>query len=87
MASETLVLNGDIALKVQQRVQSGRFCSSDDVVAAALDALDLKESEDEEKIVALRKAIDEGFASGIAPGSIDEVFERAKQRALTGIAS
>ncbi len=78
MEGETLVLNADLAQKVQQRVQSGRFGSPDDVVAAALHALELQESDDTEKVIALSQAIDDGLASGIAePGAFARVRARA----------
>jgi antitoxin ParD1/3/4 len=53
---------------VLARVANGQYESVSEVVRAGLRSLDREEREYEEKLAALRNAIDEGDASGIAEG-------------------
>ena len=52
------------------KVESGRYENASEVVRAALRTLERDEQEYEAKLAALRAAIDEGDASGIAKGNI-----------------
>lgn len=62
---------------VTTRVKSGRYENASEVVRTALRSLEREEREDRAKLAALRAAIAEGDASGVAePGSFDRV--RAK---------
>ena len=61
---------------VQEKVHSGRYEDASDVVRAALRTLERQEQQYEVKLAALRAAIDEGDASGIAEG---DVFGRVRQ--------
>jgi antitoxin ParD1/3/4 len=55
------------------KVESGEYANASEVMRTALRLLEKEEREYEEKMAALRTAINEGLASGIAePG----VFER-----------
>jgi antitoxin ParD1/3/4 len=62
---------------VSSRIESGRYESASEVVRAALRTLEREELEHEAKVVALRSAIDEGEASGIAA---DGVFARVRRK-------
>jgi antitoxin ParD1/3/4 len=54
---------------VLTKVKSGRYENASEVVRAALRTLERDEQEYEAKLIALRAAIDEGDASGIAAGN------------------
>lgn len=62
---------------VATRVKSGRYENASEVVRAGLRALKQTELEDRAKLEALRAAIDEGDASGVADG---DSFERVLGR-------
>jgi len=53
---------------VLEKVESGRYENASEVVRAALRTLEREEREHEAKLAALRAAIDEGDASGVAEG-------------------
>jgi antitoxin ParD1/3/4 len=61
---------------VLKKVQTGRYENASEVVRAALRTLEREERHYEAKLTALRSAIDEGDASGIAEGN---VFERVRK--------
>jgi antitoxin ParD1/3/4 len=61
---------------VLQKVESGRYENASEVVRAALRPLEREEQQDEAKLAALRAAIDEGDASGLAEGN---VFDRVRK--------
>ena len=54
---------------VASRIEEGRYGNASEVVRAALRTLEREEREFEVKLAALRTAIDEGDASGIARGN------------------
>jgi antitoxin ParD1/3/4 len=54
---------------VLAKVKTGRYENASEVVRAALRTLEREEWEYEAKLAALRAAIDEGDASGIAKGN------------------
>jgi antitoxin ParD1/3/4 len=60
---------------ILDKVKTGRYENASEVVRAALRSLERDEREYEEKLAALRAAIDEGDASGIAEG---DVFARLR---------
>ena len=65
-----------------QKVESGRYENASEVVRTALRALEREERQYEAKLAALRAAIDEGYASGIAKGNpFDRVRKALKLRA------
>ncbi len=78
MAKHTSISIGDhFARFVNQQVKSGRFGTASEVVRAGLRLLE----EEEQKMAALRKALDEGEQSGIANDySLGRVLERARRR-------
>jgi antitoxin ParD1/3/4 len=61
---------------VASRVKSGNYANASEVVRSALRLLERDEREYEEKIAALRTAIQEGDAGGAVDGEefFDEVF-------------
>lgn len=61
---------------VATKVKSGRYENASEVVRAGLRTLEREERQYEAKLVALRAAIDEGDASGIAKGN---VFRRVRK--------
>jgi len=61
---------------VLEKVQTGRYENASEVVRAALRTLEREERLYEAKLAALRAAIDEGDASGIAEG---DVFRRVRK--------
>ena len=75
MPTRNVSLTKELDRFVNSRIKSGRYESASEVVRAALRTLEREEREYEEKLAALRKAIDEGDASGIATG---DVFARIR---------
>jgi antitoxin ParD1/3/4 len=55
---------------VAKKVRTGRYENASEVVRAGLRTLEREEQEHEAKLAALRTAIDEGDASGIAKGNV-----------------
>ncbi|HEV2989738.1 MAG TPA: type II toxin-antitoxin system ParD family antitoxin, partial [Candidatus Angelobacter sp.] len=62
---------------VIKKVKTGRFENASEVVRAGLRSLEREEREYEAKLAALRSAIDDGDASGIATG---DVFARVRRK-------
>jgi len=62
---------------IARSVKRGRYANASDVVRSALRLLEQEEREFEEKMAALRKAIQEGLDSGVAePGIFDRIRKR-----------
>lgn len=55
---------------VAKKVKAGRYENASEVLRAALRSLEREEREYESKLAALRAAIDEGDASGVAKGNV-----------------
>lgn len=73
MPTRNVSLTKELDQFVASRVEGGQYANASEVMRSALRLLEKEEREYEEKLAALRAAIDEGLASGIAePG----VFER-----------
>jgi antitoxin ParD1/3/4 len=62
---------------VAKKIKTGRYENASEVVRAALRILEREEQQYEAKLAALRAAIDDGMASGIASG---DVFRRVRKR-------
>ena len=77
MPTRNVNLTPELDRFVLTRVESGRFDNASEVVRAALRTLEREERVFEAKLAALRTAIDEGDASGIAVGNS---FDRVRQR-------
>jgi len=76
MATRNVNLTDELDRFVLKKVKSGRYENASEVVRAALRTLEREEQQYEAKLAALRTAIDEGDASGIAQG---DVFERVRK--------
>jgi antitoxin ParD1/3/4 len=76
MPVDNLNLSAELESLVLAKVESGRYQNAADVIGAALRTLDREEREYDAKLAALRAAIDEGDASGVAEGS---AFDRVRQ--------
>jgi antitoxin ParD1/3/4 len=73
MPTRNVNLTKELDQFVSSRVEGGRYANASEVMRTALRLLEREEREYEEKLAALRTAIADGLASGIAePG----VFER-----------
>jgi antitoxin ParD1/3/4 len=77
MSTHTVILTDDLERFVLDQVQSGRYANEGEVIRVALKMLQREEHEYEAQVAALRGAIAEGDASGIAEGN---VFERVRQK-------
>ena len=76
MPTRNVNLTDELDHFVLAKVESGRYENASEVVRAALRTLEREEQQYEAKLAALRAAIDEGDASGIAEGNS---FERVRQ--------
>ena len=70
MPTRNVNLTQELDRFVLSRVKSGRFENASEVVRAGLRTLEREERLYEAKLKALRAAIDEGDASGIAEGDV-----------------
>ncbi len=75
MPTRNVNLTDELDRFVLAKIASGRYENASEVVRAALRALEREEQEYEAKLVALRAAIDDGDASGVAKGN---PFERVR---------
>jgi len=76
MPTRNVSLTDELDRFLLEKVESGRYENVSEVVRAALRILEREEQEYEAKLAALRAAIDEGDASGVATGN---VFSRVRQ--------
>ena len=76
MPARNVNLTDELDSFVLAKVESGRYENANEVVRAALRTLEREEQQYEAKLAALRTAIDEGDASGVAVGNS---FERVRQ--------
>ena len=76
MPTRNVNLTNELDRFVLKKVQSGRYENASEVVRAALRTLEREEQQYQAKLAALRTAIDEGDASGVAKGN---VFERVRK--------
>jgi len=77
MPTRNVNLTAELDRFVLERVESGRYENASEVVRAALRTLEREEQQYEAKLAALRRAIDEGDASGGAEGN---VFARVREK-------
>ncbi len=77
MPTRNVNLTDELDQFVLAKVESGRYENASEVVRAALRILEREEQRYEAKLAALRTAIDEGDASGIAE---ENVFERVREK-------
>ncbi len=76
MPTRNVNLTEELDRFVVKKVKSGRYENASEVVRAALRTLEREEQQYEAKLAALRSAIDEGDASGVAE---DNVFARVRE--------
>jgi len=76
MPTRNVNLTDELDRFVLKKVKSGRYENASEVVRAALRTLEREEQQYEAKLAALRLAIDEGDASGVAAGN---VFARVRE--------
>lgn len=76
MPTRNVNLTDELDRFVLDKVESGRYENASEVVRAALRTLEREEQQYDAKLAALRAAIDEGDASGIAEG---DVFARVRE--------
>jgi antitoxin ParD1/3/4 len=77
MPTRNVSLTKELDQFVAAKVEAGLYANASEVMRTALRLLEKEEREYEEKIAALRAAIDQGLASGIAkPG----VFSRIRKK-------
>ena len=77
MPTRNVNLTDELDHFVLEKVESGRYENASEVVRAALRTLEREEQQYEAKLAALRPAVDEGDASGIADSN---VFERVREK-------
>ncbi|HEX4321854.1 MAG TPA: type II toxin-antitoxin system ParD family antitoxin [Acidobacteriaceae bacterium] len=77
MPTRNVNLTEELDSFVLSKVKDGRYENASEVVRASLRLLEREEREYEAKLTALRAAIEEGMASGIAEG---DVFARLRQK-------
>ena len=76
MPTRNVNLTAELDRFVATKVKSGRYENASEVVRAGLRTVEREEQQYEAKLAALRAAIDEGDASGIAEGN---VFSRVRK--------
>ena len=76
MPTRNVNLTDELDRFVLDKVESGRYENASEVVRAALRTLEREEQQYAAKLAALRTAIDEGDASGVAEG---DVFGRVRK--------
>lgn len=70
MPTRNVNLTDELDRFVLDKVKSGRYENASEVVRAALRTLEREEQQYEAKLAALRAAINEGDASGVAAGNV-----------------
>jgi antitoxin ParD1/3/4 len=76
MPTRNVNLTDELDRFVLKKIKTGRYENASEVVRAALQTLEREEQEHAAKLTALRSAIDEGDASGVAAG---DVFARVRK--------
>jgi antitoxin ParD1/3/4 len=76
MPTRNINLTAELDRFVATKIKSGRYENASEVVRAGLRNLERDERQYELKLAALRAAIDEGDASGVAEGN---VFRRVRK--------
>lgn len=77
MPTRNVNLTDELDRFVATKVESGRYENASEVVRAGLRSLEREEQQHEARLAALRVAIEEGDASGIAEGN---VFARVRKK-------
>jgi antitoxin ParD1/3/4 len=77
MPTRNVNLTNNLDHFIARKVKSGRYENASEVVRAGLRTLEREEQQYEAKLAALRAAIDEGDASGVARGNVFGRVRRA----------
>jgi antitoxin ParD1/3/4 len=77
MPTRNVNLTPELDTFIASKIEDGRYENASEVVRAALRTLEREENTYNAKLAALRAAIDEGDASGIAEG---DVFARVREK-------
>jgi antitoxin ParD1/3/4 len=77
MPTRNVNLTDELDRFVAKKIKAGRYENASEVVRAGLRNLEREEREYEAKLAALRAAIDDGDASGVAKG---DVFRRVRKK-------
>jgi antitoxin ParD1/3/4 len=77
MPTRNVNLTEELDRFLLKKVKSGRYENASEVVRAALRTLEREEQQYQAKLAALRMAIDEGDASGVAEGNVFGRVRRA----------
>ena len=84
MPTRKVNLTDELDSFVLEKIESGRYDNASEVVRAALRTLEREERQFEAKLAALRPAIDEGDASGVAKGSsfarVRQMLQRSRKK-------
>jgi antitoxin ParD1/3/4 len=79
----TVSITPELNELVNAKVQSGRYTSSSEVIRDALRMLERADKNEADEIEYLRKAWDEGEASGIAgPFDMEKIMQEGRKRLL-----
>jgi antitoxin ParD1/3/4 len=79
----TVSITPELNELVNAKVQSGRYTSSSEVIRDALRLLERADKNEADEIEYLRKAWDEGEASGIAgPFDMEKIMQEGRKRLL-----
>ena len=70
MPTRNVNLTDELDRFLREKVESGRYENASEVVRAALRTLEREEQQYQARLAALRTAIDEGDASGVAKGNV-----------------
>ena len=77
MPTRNVNLTKELDRFIARSVKRGRYANASEVTRSALRLLEREEREDEEKLKALRKAIQEGLDSGVSePGVFDRIRKK-----------
>jgi antitoxin ParD1/3/4 len=77
MPTRNVNLTPELDQFISTRVETGLYANASEVMRAGLRLLERDERENEEKLIALRAAIDKGLASGVAkPGTFQRIRKK-----------
>ncbi len=77
MPTRNVNLTPELDTFITTKVEAGLYANASEVMRAALRLLERDERENEEKLIALRAAIDKGLASGLAePDAMDRIRKK-----------
>jgi antitoxin ParD1/3/4 len=70
MPTRNVNLTNELDRFVAKKVKAGRYENASEVIRAGLRTMEREEQQYEAKLAALRAAVDEGDASGVARGNV-----------------